>query len=265
MSSPLFSRRHWCRSVGLALGAPTALALAGCAAPSSATRPLAADAPILPGLVPPFSGTSPWAALPAGWHPHIMRRDRPPTHYDCVERDGRVVVHALAERSTSGLRCDVNIDPRATPWLHWSWRVDRFPDGVTVADDDRDDSPARVVIAFEGDLARLSLRDSIFFEQVELFTGQQLPYATLMYTWDGEASVGSVLHYPRSSRIRYLVVEQGAARTGQWLGYRRNVAQDYLRVFGEPPGRISHVGVLADSDDLKNSVEAWFGDIAFGA
>jgi hypothetical protein len=36
---------------------------------------------------------------------------------------------------------------------------------------------------------------------------------------------------------------------------------DFRQVFGESPGRIISVGVMTDSDDLKNRAEAWFGDI----
>lgn len=253
---PQWSRRRCCA----ALAASTVGSLAACAGPRiQAPKELASP------VVPPFSGAAAATELPEGWAPHVMRRDRPATQYRLHERDERVVVHAVAERSTSGLRCDVDIDPRANPWLSWEWRVDQFPRGASVADDERDDSPARIVVAFDGDMRQLRLRDIMFMEQVELFTGKTLPFATLMYTWDGEAEVGSVIAYPRSSRIQYLVVEQGAARTGRWLRYRRNVVEDYRRVFGADPGPIRHVGVLTDSDDLRLRVESWFGDIALTA
>jgi hypothetical protein len=75
-----------------------------------------------------------------------------------------------------------------------------------------------------------------------------------------------VLPYARSERIRYDVVESGGARAGRWLRYERNVVDDYRRVFGEAPsGPIVSVGVLTDSDDLKNHVEAWYGDIGLYA
>ncbi|MES1265133.1 MAG: DUF3047 domain-containing protein, partial [Variovorax sp.] len=96
------------------------------------------------------------------------------------------------------------------------------------------------------------------------FTGYALPYATLMYVWDGQAPPESVLRYRRSDRIRYLVVESGARRAGQWLAYRRNVVEDYQRAFGSEPGRVRSVGVMTNSDDLKTHSEAWFGDLAFG-
>lgn len=214
------------------------------------------------GIVP-FSTSRRLGALPTGWHEQVMRRDLPSTHYLIAERDQRRVVHAVAERSTSGLRCDVDIDPTVTPWLNWEWRVDRVAPGATVASDELDDSPARVIVGFDGDVSGLTRRELIFQEQVELFTGYALPFATLMYVWDGQAAPESLFQYPRTGRIRYLVVESGAGNTGRWQRYRRNVVEDYRRVFGGEPGRIRSVGILTDSDDLKTRTDAWFGDLAF--
>ena len=126
--------------------------------------------------------------------------------------------------------------------------------------------PVRVIVAFAGVVSRLPLRDRMFYEQVELFTGNKLPFATLTYVWDGQLPVGRVVPYARSARIQYQVVESGPARLGQWLRYERNVVDDFTKVFGHaPPGHISSVGVLTDSDDLKNQVEAWYGDIGLYA
>jgi Protein of unknown function (DUF3047) len=211
----------------------------------------------------PFSTAPVVDGWPQGWAPHIMRRDRRATEYRSVTKQGRQVLEATARSSTSGLRCDVDIDPVEQPWVRWEWRTDDFPEGVDIADDDRDDSPARLVLTFDGDMGRLSPRDRAFFEFVRLITGQQLPYATLMYTWDGKAAVEDVIAYPRTGRIQYLVVERGADGAGRWLGYRRNVREDFKRVFGEEPGRIRHVGVLADSDDLQLDLTSWFADIRF--
>ena len=78
-----------------------------------------------------------------------------------------------------------------------------------------DDSPARLVLAFDGDERDLSARDRAVFELVHLITGERLPYATLMYVWDAQLPVGTIVNYSRTSRIRYLVVESGPARAGR--------------------------------------------------
>lgn len=243
------------------LGALSLVGLAGCGAlPVTTAAPPTA---IAGRGITPFSATRQRWVIPEGWHPHVMRRDLPATRYQLIDHDGRCVLHAHARGATSGLRCDVDIHPQQTPWLDWAWRVDQPLTDATVADDELDDASARIVIAFDGDVATLPLRDQLFRETVEAFTGHTLPYATLMYVWDGQAAPGTVLQYHRSASIRYLVVQSGAAQAGRWLQQRRNVVDDYRHVFGAEPGRIRSVGVMTDSDDLKTVAEAWFGDLRF--
>jgi hypothetical protein len=231
--------------------------LSGCA-----TRPVLSGGAVGRTDVPAFSRVDA-GQMPEGWIPYIVRRDRELTQYDTGVVDGRNVLHAVADSARSGLHCPVNIDPAATPWVRWQWRVDAPDPEASVGDDDTEDTPARLVVAFDGDISRLSLRDQLFYDQVQLFTGNVLPYATLTYVWDGQLPVGRVLPYARTSRIQYQVVESGVGRKGEWLSYERNVANDFKAIFGEAPGRIIDVGVLTDSDDLKNRIEAWYGDIAF--
>ncbi len=238
---------------GLGVGA---LGLAGCA-----TR-----APVLPATHDLSAGIAPFSAatagaLPAGWQPYVMRPDRATTQYTVVNDGPRSVLHAKAVASASGLRCAVDVDPARQGVLRFSWRVQDVPSQATVIERESDDSAARVVLAFAGDEARLSIRERLLFEQVELFTGLRLPFATLMYVWDGKQPPGTVTHNHRTSRIRYLTVESGVARSGRWLHYERDVVADYRRAFGEAPGHIHSVGVLTDSDAMKLDLEAWYGDI----
>ncbi len=257
------------RRVLLTLGAAGLAGLGACASPVA--RPgvgePAAPQPLVEGAadqVAPFSAGA-GTELPSGWQPYVLRTDRAITRYRLARDGQRQVLHAAAASSASGLRCPVDIDPHRQKVLRFSWRVPQVPTQATVEDQELDDSPARIVVAFEGDNARLSLRERLLFDQVELFTGHRLPYATLMYVWDGHQAPGTVTANHRTSRIRYLTVEGGAARAGQWLSYQRDVVADFQRVFGEAPGAISSVGVLTDSDRLKLDLEAWYGDISLSA
>jgi hypothetical protein len=175
------------------------------------------------------------------------------------------VLHARADAAATGLRCPVRIDPVTRPRLQFSWRVSSISQQTSVDTPEQDDAPARVIVAFDGDPARLSLRDRLIFDQVELFTGQRLPFATLMYVWGANLPPETVVRNHRTSRIHYLTVESGPRRLGQWLNYERDVVADFKRVYGEAPGLISSVGVLTDSDALKHEQQAWYGDITLRA
>jgi hypothetical protein len=255
------SRRAWLAG---AAGLGAALAgLGGCAtAPTGPDVGAAADSTLPPASqVLPFSSAA-TGATPAGWRPYALRRDLTRTRYAVVRDGARRVLHARAAASASGLRCAVNIDPADFGHLHFSWRVSQVPALADVAVAERDDCPARLILAFGGDDTRLSLRDRLFYEQIELFTGQRLPFATLMYVWDGGRHAPDSVHRNhRTARIQYLTVESGPQRAGRWLHYQRDVVADYRRVFGEAPGPVVGVGVLTDADALKLDLEAWYGDI----
>ena len=252
------SRRSWLRRAG-------ALALS----PWLPMVPVAAAVPPLSSLRPvmPFSESAPGEALPPGWVPHRMRPDRCDTLYRTVPDpdSGRTVLQARSERGATGLRHDLRREPGEYRWLEFGWCVSQVPEQARSDDDSRDDCPARVVVAFDGDLSGLSLREMIFREQVELFTGHTLPHSTLMYVWDGQLPVGAAVAYPRSSSIRYLVVDSGAAEQGRWRWHRRDLVADYRAVFGREPGPIRSIGVVTDSDDLGGAVETLYGDIRLPA
>ena len=238
----------------LGYGPVLALGLAGCI---SLPREV-------PGHVAPFSTAPQPGPLPRGWEEVVLRHDLPRTDYRLVELDGRRVLLASGH-GASGLRCRVRVDPQAMPWMRWSWRTREVPAGMCVERSETDDSPARMVVAFHGDEQSLSARDRALFELVHLITGERLPYATLMYVWDGQLPVGSVVDYARTSRIRYLVIESGPERAGSWLHYERNVVEDFRRVFGEEPGAVDSVGLMTDSDDLRVDVQTWYGDVRLEA
>ena len=58
-----------------------------------------------------------------------------------------------------------------------------------------------------------------------------------------------------------LVVANQTDGVGQWRSFSRNITADYEAAFGEKPSRLIGVGVLTDTDNLGQTVEAWYGDL----
>ena len=54
----------------------------------------------------------------------------------------------------------------------------------------------------------------MFFDQIKAFTGQQLPYATLMYIWENRAPVDTVLPNLHTTRIKMVVADSGDGKVG---------------------------------------------------
>jgi hypothetical protein len=98
-------------------------------------------------------------------------------------------------------------------------------------------------------------------ELVRALTGEEMPYATLMYVWCNHRTPGAVVISPRSDRVRKLVVQSGAAQLDQWLDYERDIRADYIKAFGEPPGALVGVAIMTDSDNTHTTTRAWYGPV----
>ena len=202
------------------------------------------------------------AGLPQGWEPWILSPAKKKTRYDTRGQNGETVITAHAESSASGLARRMNIDPAALPWIEWRWRVDALIPGADNTDRYAEDSPVRVVLAFDGDRRKLPVRDQLFFEQAKLLSGgRDIPYATLMYIWENRQPVGTVLTNPHTSRVRKIVVGSGEDGLGHWQTYRRNIVEDYRRAYGYEPGRLIGIAILTDTDNTRQSVSARYGKI----
>jgi hypothetical protein len=235
-----------------------AAALSGCAT----TPPRVADAIILP-YVSSFSANSEGEKLPTGWRTWGVTRFKRATDYRLVKDDGRTVVRASASSSASGLIHPLDLDPEEYRLLHWHWKVDQLIANADNTQKQTEDSPVRLVISFAGDMDKLDFGDRMFFDQVKAFTGQQLPYATLMYIWENRAPRGNVIPNRHTERIKMIVAESGREKLGNWQEVTRDVYADFERAFGEKPGRIIAIGIMTDSDNTGENTHAYYGDIAF--
>jgi hypothetical protein len=235
-----------------------ALAAAVALATGCATAPDRAGARAK--AVTPFSSYAPNGALPGDWQSWSLSRFKSQSRYQLVDNGGRTVVRATARATASGLIQYLDIDPREQPVLSWRWKVmDLMPSA-----DSADDSPVRVVVSFSGDLDNLSLTDRIFYDNFRLVSGQQLPYAALMYVWGSQTARDGIVPNRYTSRIKIIAVETGRERLGAWQTVTRNVVEDFRRAFGEEPGKVVSLGILTETEHAERELEAYYGDLTFG-
>lgn len=184
-----------------------------------------------------------------------------PNVFSYERKDGRDAVGVLAKSSVSMARQRVRLNPEGLGTLRFSWNVPALIAGADMALRDRDDAAVRVVLVFEGDRSRLSARDAMLSELSRALTGEELPYATLMYVWCNQRATESVIDNPRTNRIRKLVVESGATNLGRWMDYERDVRADFEKVFGEPPGALVGIALMTDTDNTGSQAQAWYGPV----
>lgn len=241
----------------IAIG-PFALVLSGCKvdAPTSNAPP--------PSAITPFSTATVPGSLPTEWHYWTIHKQKNPTSYRPVYDGSDVVIAAKAFSSASGyLHPLAPLNPNQI--LQWRWKT---ANTIPLADNTvahLEDAPLRILVAFDGDVGKLPLKDQLAADMVKLTTGYDMPYATLMYVWGNKKAVDSVLNHPHSGRVKMIVVEAGTSHINQWRHYQRDVAADFRRAYGEEPEKLIGVGILTDTDNTKSAVTAWYGDISLRA
>jgi hypothetical protein len=249
MTSRLFILIAWCTTAWGVAG------LAGCA---SGPAPHASS----PQAV--SSSESPSGPATPGWEV-LNFPGKARTEFVQVRKDGRDAVMALARSSVSMKRLRLDVPPESLGAVRFSWMVPQLIEQADMARRDLDDSPARIVLVFDGDRSRFTPAEAMMSELARTLTGEEMPYATLMYVWCNRRAPGEVITNPRTSRIRKVVVESGAANLGRWLDYERDVRADYIRAFGEPPGALRGVALMTDSDNTRSVTRAWYGAVRLSA
>jgi hypothetical protein len=214
-------------------------------------------------LVTPFSAAKPGTALPAGWSALYLGSLKTPTDYRFVENDGKVVLMAHAEAAASGLIDPVKFDIRSAPFVQFRWKIAKLIEGADNRVASKEDSPVRIVLGFDGDRSKLTFGEKTASLLAKSASGRDLPYAQLIYIWENKAPVGTVIENPHTRRVRMVVAASGPANVGKWVTITRNVLEDFRKAFGEEPGLMTEVGVLTDTDNTGDTVDAWYGDIRF--
>jgi hypothetical protein len=211
--------------------------------------------------VAPALGAAASALPPAAPWTHTVFPGKRASTYQPVLMDGRQAMGAQSHSSASMLRQPVRVEAADLNRLRFAWKVPALIAAADLAQRDLDDSPVRVVLAFEGDRSKFSAKNALLSELTHAFTGEPMPYATLMYVWSNQRQTGSVVINPRSDRVRKLVLESGPGNLNRWLDYDRDIRADFELAFGEAPGALLAVGIMTDSDNTLSNAQAWYGPV----
>jgi hypothetical protein len=184
-----------------------------------------------------------------------------PTRYNHVRHEGRDAVRAVADATGSILRHRQRIEPADLGRISFSWHVPPPGNDTNASLSRLEDVPVRVVLAFEGDRSRFSLKNSLLSELSLMLTGEELPFATLIYSWSRVNKPGDVVMNDRTDRIRKLVVDSGDQGYNQWLNYERDIRADYRKAFGEEPGALLSFAVFTEGERNEGQLQAFYGPL----
>jgi rSAM/selenodomain-associated transferase 2 len=250
--SPARLHRWYYRNLALAAGA---LLLTGSVAPADA-QPAAAP-------IEALRVTAPLAAdaLPAGWYLLAFHGVARQTRYAVSRDEEGWALHAQSDRAAAGVYRPLDLDPRVYTVITWRWKIERLLERLDPTRKAGDDYPARVYVAFRYEPEREGIWERTKFEFYRALYGEYPPGAVISYVWESRLPPETAYPSPYTARARTIVVRSGPAELGRWVEERRDVYQDYRRLFGAEPSRLAGVAVMTDTDDSGERAEAWYDAI----
>ena len=184
------------------------------------------------------------------------------THYlPATQSEGRIAIKAHAQSAASMLRLRVKVLATDIGRVRFSWKVQDLVVSADMGDREKDDAPVRTVFAFDGDRSLFSLKNTLMSELSHSLTGEPMPYAVLMYVWSKTRPIGTVIHSPRTDRIRKIVIESGSQHLNEWRVYERDLKADFETAFHEPAGNLVGIGIMTDTDNTQSTVQSHYGPL----
>ena len=210
-----------------------------------------------------FSSAAP-GEPPATWK-FATLPNKAATRFLVTDLGGVRVLKVEADNSYGNLVHAMRVAASERTTLAWRWRVDKLIDEADLRVRAGEDSAAKLCVFFAFDAAKLPFGERTKLSMAQSVTGQDVPTQTLCYVWDNKLPPDTGLVSVFTKRVRFIVLESGAAHLGQWVAQKRNISADYQRMFGDESGGksadITGVAVSADADNTHAKSLAYFGDI----
>ena len=186
-----------------------------------------------------FSRGADARGVPQGWQ---LKQTSGQADFALVQSQG---LHALKLRSADtsfAFQRRVHADLKEYPLLCWKWKVTQLPRGGDFRRSKTDDEAAQLFVAFSKTRA-------------------------IVYLWDTSAPQGLMgkAAAPPFMSLKAVVVRSGPAQLGQWLSERRNVYEDYQRLYGKTdrPPVVSGMRLQINTQHTRSSAQCSFADVGF--
>lgn len=222
------------------------------------TAPSAAAA--APPLLTPLAGAGDMPAAP--WHvAGLPHQSRPLTRFALVDIDGRRALRVEADASYGNLVHPLQ-PPQPATSLAWQWRADEVVAGADLRTKAGDDTTLKVCVFFDMPLDRVPFVERQLLRLARSQSSEALPAATVCYVWDAGLAIGTAMANAYTRRLRYIVLEHGVAPAQQWRREQRDIAADFVQLFGDESSQVPAVVGVAVGADADNTRGHGIGHVA---
>ena len=167
------------------------------------------------------------------------------TQYQIISIDKLVALQAKSTAAASSLYKEIRIDLHKTPYLNWSWRIDKKLAINNEQSKQGDDFAARIYLISE---------NKWFFWKSK----------AINYVWTNNTAKNTVWPNPFAGKnVMMLAVRSSDDPTKQWHTEKRNVLNDLKNIFGEDIRYIDAIAIMSDTDNSSGSALSYYANLYF--
>ncbi|NOZ53331.1 MAG: DUF3047 domain-containing protein [Gammaproteobacteria bacterium] len=168
------------------------------------------------------------------------------THYETISIDNKVALKASSNNAASVLYKKITVDLNKTPYLNWSWKINKTLRNTVETTKAGDDYAARVYVVISGGV--------LFWKS-----------RALNYVWSSNQLKGNNWPNAYTSNATMIAAQSGDTLAGQWVREKRNVLEDIQQILGTNDTQIDAVAIMTDTDNSHQSTIAYYGNIYFSS
>lgn len=166
------------------------------------------------------------------------------TQYQIVTLDQYTVLQAKSNSSASSLYKNQHIDLSITPYLNWSWRIDKKLPVANEQSKQGDDYAARIYLIVKG----------WAFWQTK----------AINYVWSNSTPKSTSWPNPfAGTNVIMTAIRSGTDKTGDWYTEKRHVLNDLKQHFGDDIRYIDGIAIMTDTDNAKGNALSYYNNIYF--
>jgi hypothetical protein len=180
--------------------------------------------------------------IPKGWSQE--KEPGPQSKIAAGQESDLPFVQLLSVKDAFGIKKEFSFPIRKYPHLTWRWKATRLPKGGDIRKRETDDQAGQIYVLFPRFPSLINTR-------------------SMGYVWDAATPAGTSGTSTAYSKMKYVVLQTGTEKVGQWIWETRNVYEDYKKYFQENPPEAGAVLLYINTQHTQTSAEIFYGDIFF--
>ncbi len=180
--------------------------------------------------------------IPEGWR--VEKKTGEPQIK--VEQSGdNAYVRFVSDNSSFGLTKELKFELKDYPYLNWKWKVTRLPEKGDFLKKETDDQAAQMYVLFPRFPTKVNTE-------------------IVGYYWESNPkNKGLEGESPAWSKSKVIVLQAGPEKLNQWVSEKRNVYEDYKKLFKKEPPKTGGISIYINTQHTQGKAESFFDEIFF--